>query len=407
MDFHRDPELETFRQEIRAFLSQEFPKERRTSIYYPSTPMDAASAWAKAKENLEWDKAFYKKLGQRGWLGIYWPKEYGGGGKTVLHHFVLVEEFTRTGAPFPVTAVGMVGPTILRYGTEEQKLEWLPRITAGEIEFTLGYSEPHAGTDLASLETRAVLDGDEFVINGTKIFNSQAHASEYEWLAVRTDPNAPKHRGISLIIVQHMTSPGILAPGITVSPLWTMGDYRTNQTYFENVRVPRQNLIGEMNRGWYYVATALDYERIAVFPLAGVRAIFDELVSFVRETSHDGHRLADDPAVRSKIAQLSIEIEVGQMFTWNNAWLVSQHVVPNYEASMLKIFNTELLQRVCHWGTQVLGLYGQLQEGSKWAPLQGRIEREHRAAVMPTFGGGSNEIQRNIIALRGLGLPRG
>jgi alkylation response protein AidB-like acyl-CoA dehydrogenase len=288
----------------------------------------------------------------------------------------------------------------MAYGTPEQKARFLPRIAAGEIDFALGYTEPEAGTDLASLSTRAVADGDDFIINGTKLYTSGAHRAEYVWLATRTDPEAPKHRGVSLFMVD------LKSPGITVRPLWTMDGGRTNQTFYDNVRVPRENLVGEVNRGWYYVAHALDFERITVFTVATIRVGFDELVAFIKQASYDGYALKDDPEVRDQIARFSVELEVAQMLSYRVAWMVSKGEHPNYEASMLKVFCTEFQQRLYHYGTRILGLYGQLTPGSPHAPAGGRFERGHRSAVMPTFGAGSSEIQRNIIATRGLGLPR-
>ena len=305
------------------------------------------------------------------------------------------------GAPYGTTATTIVAPTLMRYGTDEQKSTFIPRIAAGEIDFALGYSEPNAGTDLASLQLRAELDGDEYVLNGTKMFTSLAHKADYCWLAARTDTDAPKHKGISLFIVD------MKAPGITTRPLWTMGGGRTNQTFWDNVRVPVTQRIGEENQGWYYVATALDFERIGVFPVSRVRRQFDRLVEYVRTADFGGYRPAQDPDVRHRIADLSTDLEVAQMLSYRAAWMVSQGQVPNYEAAMVKIFGTELQQRLTHTATQVLELYGQLLEGSPHAPANGYFEQAYEAAVMPTFGAGSNEILRQIIAARGMGLPRG
>jgi hypothetical protein len=386
MDFELPANVAAFRQEIRDFLASEWATDRRNR--------------STAGDNYEEERTFRRKLAERGWLAMSWPKEYGGQGRSILEQYIFSEEMAYHGAPAGTVGVGQVGPTLMAYGSDEQKQRFLPRIAAGEIDFALGYTEPGAGTDLASLQTRAVADGDDFLINGSKIFTSAAHRAEYVWLATRTDPDAPKHRGISLFMVD------LKSPGITVTPLWTMAGGRTNQTFYDNVRVPRENLVGELNRGWYYVAHALDFERITVFTVATLRAGFDELVACIKMADFDGWRLREDPDVRDQIAQLSTELEVAQMLSYRVAWMISQGQHPNYEASMLKLFATEFMQRLYHTGTRALGLYGHLQPGSKRAPADGRFERSHRASVMPTFGAGSSEIQRNIIATRGFGLPR-
>jgi alkylation response protein AidB-like acyl-CoA dehydrogenase len=386
VDFELPANVEAFRAELREFLKEEWPPEKRERIA--------------AGDGYEEERAFRRRLAQKGWLAMSWPKEYGGQGRSILEQYIFSEEMAYHGAPAGTVGVGQVGPTLMRYGSEEQKSRFLPQIAAGEVDFALGYTEPEAGTDLASLTTRAVEDGDDFIINGTKIYTSAAHRAEYVWLATRTDPEAPKHRGISLFIVD------LKSPGISVRPLWTMGDGRTNQTFYDNVRVPRENLIGELNRGWYYVAHALDFERITVFTVATLRAGFDALVATVKAATYDGRPLREEPEVRDTIAQLSTELEVAQMLSYRAAWMISNDQHPNYEASMLKVFATEYMQRLYQQGSRLLGLYGQLAPGSAWAPAGGRFERSHRASVMPTFGAGSSEIQRNIIASRGLGLPR-
>jgi alkylation response protein AidB-like acyl-CoA dehydrogenase len=289
----------------------------------------------------------------------------------------------------------------MRFGSEDQRHRFLPRIASGEIDFCLGYSEPDAGSDLASLQVRAEQDGDYFVINGIKRWTSMAERSEYCWLAARTDPTAAKHRGISLFIVDMKT------PGITIKPIWTMGDIRTNETYWEDVRIPRENLVGEINRGWYYVAAALDLERIAIFPVGRFRAAFDQLVEAVKTAEYGGRRIKDDPLIRQKIGQISIELEATQMLSYRAAWMIAKGEIPNYEASMLKLFGTEAQQRMSHLATQIFGLYSQLKDGAPGAVLKGAIEQQYRAMVMPTFGAGASELQRNIIAMRGMGLPAG
>jgi 3-oxocholest-4-en-26-oyl-CoA dehydrogenase alpha subunit len=389
MDFAIPREVEAFRQEVREFVQKEWSEELR------------ARAAGHGGDTYEQERAFRRRLGERGWLSLPWPKQYGGQERSPLEYYVFHEEMSYAGAPASATGVGMVAPTLMHFGTEEQKQRFLPRIASGEIDFCLGYSEPDAGSDLASLQIRAVEDGDSFVINGIKRWTSGAHRSEYAWLAARTDPAAPKYRGISMFMVD-MTS-----PGITVKPIYTMGDGRTNETYWEDVRVPRENLVGEKNRGWYYLAAALDFERIAVFTVGRFRAVFEKLVDAVKGADYGGRRLKDDPLIRQKIANISVELEAAQMLSFRAAYLVASGQIPNYESAMLKLFSTEAQQRMSHVATQIFGLYGQLREGSPDAVEQGELERFYRSMVMPTFGAGASELQRGIIATRGMGLPRG
>ena len=243
-------------------------------------------------------------------------------------------------------------------------------------------------------------DGDDYVFNGIERFTSTAHRAEYIWLAARTDIDAPKHRGISMFLVP------VKSVGITVTPLWTMAGYRTNEVYFEDVRVPATALVGEENRGWYYAAHALDYERISIFTVSGVRSVFDALVQWAREQGSDGRRPADHPAVRTKLATFRVEIEVLQMLAFRNLGMLERGEHPEHEASMVKIFSTELMQRLQNAATKMLGLHGQLTQDEVLAPAGGRFEQGYISAVMPTFGAGANEVMRNIIATRGLGLPR-
>jgi alkylation response protein AidB-like acyl-CoA dehydrogenase len=388
VDFAFSPEVEAFRREVREFVAREWPEEKRRRASH-----DTEGAYPEERE-------FRRKLGERGWLAVSWPEEYGGLGLSALEQYVFYDEMEYFGAPVASTASGIVAPTLMHFGNQEQRDRFLPAIASGDLEFCLGYPEPDAGSDLASLKIRAQEDGDFFVINGIKRWTSSAHRSEYCWLAARTDPDAPKHRGISLFMVDMAT------PGITVRPIWTMGDYRTNETYWEDVRVPRANLVGELNRGWYYVAAALDFERLMVFPTGGFRAMFDRLVEAVRTAEYDGRRLRDDPLVRQRIGRISVELEATQLLTYRAAAMVASGAIPNYEASMLKMYGTEARQRMSHAATEIFGLYSHLKEGAPGAVLDGEFEREYRVMVMPTFGGGASELQRNIIATRGMGLPR-
>ena len=389
MDYQFTPEQEEFREQVRTFIRDEVPKEIIEQIQ--SAPDGAAT---------EAGMEFKRLLGQKGLLGISWPTEYGGAGKPLIHQFILTEELGYHGLPFGGLSLTSVGPTLFRAGTDEQKQEYLSGILSGEMEFALGYTEPSAGTDLGSLQTRAVADGDDYVINGQKIFTSAAHYSTHIWLAARTDPNEPKHRGVSLMIVPLDT------PGITIRPLWTMGDGRTNEVFFEDVRIPRKNLVGEENRGFYIVAMALDYERAAVAPISPLQRNLDELVQFAKDTKRNGATLAEDPIIRHKLADLGVQVGILRLFSYRNAWMIENDLVPTKEASIAKIWSSELAQRLAATALEMMGPAGQLKKGSKWANLQGRFERYYRQSPLMRFGAGTNEIQRNIIAQRGLGLPR-
>ena len=388
MEFRFSEQALAFEREVDDFLAVEWSPEVRRRI-------DAAP------DRYAMEREFRRKLAERGWLTMSWPREYGGQERSYEEQYLFQEALNYVGAPGATVGVQQVGPTLMTFGTDEQKEAFLPRIAQGEIDFALGYTEPDAGTDLASLQLRAVRDGDDYVLNGIKRFTSAAHRAEYVWLAARTDPSAPKHRGISMFLVDLQT------PGITVKPIWTMGSGRTNEVYWEDVRVPADALVGEENRGWYYAAHALDFERVSIFTVSGVRAVFDALMRWAREGGPDGARPIDDAHVSRTLADYKVQIEVLQMLAYRNLGMIKRGEHPNHEASEVKIFSTELMQRILHTGTKLLGPYGQLTPESEHAPLGGRIEQGYLAAVMPTFGAGSNEVMRNIIATRGFGLPRG
>ena len=345
-------------------------------------------------------RAFHKKMFEKGWWGIGWPKEFGGLGKSALEQFIYVEEMEAAGAPAMRLTITSVAPTILRAGTEEQKAKWLPPILRGDLEFAVAYSESEAGTDLAALKTRAVLDGDEWVISGQKMWNTGAHTATHNWVAVRTEPEAPKHKGISMMIVP------MDRPGITVQPLWTWSGIRTNAVFFDDVRVPRDNLIGERGMGFYYAMMALDFERIMIGSVGLLRRFLGELKAFVRRTRRDGRPLGAVPWVRRALADLEMRVEVGRQIGLLNAWLIDQGEVPTKEGSIAKVYVTELNAHLASVGMEILGLAGQLAPDDPTAPLHGRLQWLYTTAPMQRFGGGTNEIQRIIIAQRGLGLPR-
>jgi len=274
----------------------------------------------------------------------------------------------------------------------------LPRIARGEIRFWLAYSEPNVGSDLSSIQSRAIEDGDDLVINGQKIWGTAAHVSHYAWMIVRTDPAAPPHKGISLVIVDNAS------PGVTIRPLTNIcGFHSFNEVFFDNVRVPKKNIVGEMSKGWHYLMVALDFERLAV-PIGGFRRTFEEIVQFSRETNQNGRTLSQQPLVRNKLADIAIQIEIAYMLFWQTAWMLDRSLVPNIEASLLKLFTTELSQKLASTAMQVMGHFGELEGTSKWSALHGRICLGCLDCISALVGAGTSEIQRNIIAMRGLGL---
>ena len=383
MDFNFTPEQEKFRQEVREFLKREVTEELIQEAEH-GTLIGMGPAI----------RAFYKKLGEKKWVCPSLPKEYGGMGATHIERLILDEElmYHRAASPMMVGSQ-VVGPTLIMYGSEELKHEFLPRIARGEIEFALGYTEPDAGSDLAKLSIRADEKDGYFVVNGGKMFNTGCHYADYVWLAARTDATAAKHRGISLFIVDLKT------PGISLNALYTMDSERTNEVFYDDVKVPKKYLVGEKNKGFYYIATALAFERN--FPVGMLRRNYEDLVKYIKETGKN-----TDPLVRQKLAQLKIELEIAWVFSYQVALLAEEGIVPEWQAPMTKISGTELMWHMGCAGLEILGLYGQLQQGSKWAPLHGRFEHIYKHARRRMISAGTNEILRNTIAIRGLGLPR-
>ena len=334
------------------------------------------------------------------------PKEYGGQEASPIEEAILYEEIAYHRAPAEpilIIGVGIVGPTIMLYGSPEQKRSHLPGITKGEVFWCQGFSEPGSGSDLASLQTRAVEDGDDFIINGQKTFISIAHHADWCYMIARTDPDVPKHKGLSYFLVD------MRSPGITVRPLISMlGTHHINDVFFDDVRVPKEGLLGEKNRGWYMAVTTLDFERFSLSATAGyARRSLDELVDYVKGARENGEVLAKDPNVRHKLAEMAVEVEILRLLNYWVLWMHTKKVIPNYEASMAKLFSSELTQRLADAGMQISRLYGQLVADSKWVPLGGEFAGTCLGSVSATIQGGTSEIQRNIIAMRGLGLPRG
>ncbi|KPK47693.1 MAG: hypothetical protein AMJ77_02280 [Dehalococcoidia bacterium SM23_28_2] len=393
MDFHFSPEEKAFRQDLRAWLKENVPPDWE-GVFLEEEEKE----WRQGRE-------FVKKLSDKGWVAPSWPKEYGGMEASPALQLVYNEEMGYHRAPIGsvVQAVGYIGPAILAFGTEEQKKQHLPPITAGEIVWCQGFSEPEAGSDLAALQTRAVKDGDDYVINGTKIWTSNAHRSDWCILLARTDPAAPKHKGIGFFLVD------MKSPGITVQPIINMANVHSfNQVFLEDVRVPKSGLLGQENQGWFITIMALDFERstLVAAAISMAKRNLDELIDYCKETKVNGGTLLDNPLVRHKLAEMTIEIEVGKYMVYRVVSLQARQEPGSIEAAVCKLYNTELDVRVANTGIQILGLYGQLQRDSKWAQLMGRFQKSYMYALAMTVGGGSSEIQRNIIAMRGLGLPR-
>ncbi len=387
MEYRFSDKALAFEAEVNEFLDQEWTTELRATIGDPTT------------DTMVEERGFRKLLAERGWLTMSWPAEYGGQERSLEEQYLFWEAMNYVGAPQATVATQQVGPTLMRFGTEEQQERFLPPIARGEVEFALGYTEPDAGSDLASLQLRAVKDGDDYILNGIKRFTSGAHRSEYVWLATRTNPDAPKHRGVSMMLVDMQSA------GITVKPLWTMAGYRTNEVYFEDVRVPTNVLVGEENQGWYYAAHALDRERISIFTVSSVRAVYDRLMDWASSDTPMG-RPIDEAGIKGTMADFKVQLEVLQHLSYRILDMLKREESPNYEASQVKIFSTEMMQRLQNFSLHAMGLYGQLNGNDRRAPIEGSAENGYLAAVMPTFGAGGNELQRNIIAQRGFGLPR-
>ncbi|MBI2867870.1 MAG: acyl-CoA dehydrogenase family protein [Chloroflexi bacterium] len=393
MDLRFTPQEEAFRQDVQTYLAANVTPELLRELEEGETMESRGPLF----------RAFIRKMGSDGWLGIGWPKEFGGQGRSWAEQFIFFEEMWYRGVPpftFPLMTIASVGPTLIRVGTEWQKREFLPRILRGEIEFALGYTEPGAGNDLASLQTRAVRDGDDYIINGQKVFTSNAHSADYVWLAARTDPNLPKHKGISIFLVDTRL------PGYSFQPLHTWADLTTNVTFYDNVRVPVRCLVGEENRGWEYITTALNYERVAMGPVSWLQRDLEDLIRWARETEWSGKPVSQDPWVQDTLADLVVQLEIARLFAYRNVALMCEGKVPYVEASIAKVHYSELCLRVANVGLQLMGMYGLLEPGSKWAPLKGRIEQAYRFNTIGTFAPGANEVHRDIIGMKALGLPR-
>ena len=374
------PEQYALRDELRAYFDSIPRTHGRTAWNEPRAPDY---------------RAVCKRLGDDGWLGVGWPTEYGGQGRGPVEQLIFFTEAERARVPMPVIALNTVGPTLMKFGTDEQKSFFLPKILAGECDFAIGYSEPEAGTDLASLRTRAVREGNEFVINGNKIFTSGAEDCEYVWLAARTDTEVPKHRGITIFILETST------PGFKVTPITTLSGLQTTATYYEDVRVPASSIVGGENEGWKLITNQLNHERVALATTGWVRLIWEQVVEWARESG-----AIATPWVQSNLARVDAKIEALRLFNWRVAAGLEKDSLPPAHASAMKVYGTEMVIEAYKLMLEVVGRAGLVKRGTDGAVLNGVLEQAYRSAVINTFGGGVNEIQRMIIATAGLGMPR-
>ncbi|MFH1139090.1 MAG: acyl-CoA dehydrogenase family protein [Pseudomonadota bacterium] len=386
-----------FRLEVEEFVRRETPPGWDDRVVYWPGGYGTIPQLETAYQGLS--REFSRKLDEKGWTRLSWPREYGGEGSAVKAAIV-ADVLSYYRVPVGGVATTICAPTILLMGGEELKREFLPKIARGEAGFWLGYSEPNAGSDLAALKTSAVEDGDDFIVNGRKIWSSGAHVTDYGWTLVRTDPSAPPHKGATLMIIPNDS------PGVTIRPIVNIcGIHSFNEVVFDNVRAPKKYVVGEVNRGFYLVMLALQFERIAVGSGA-FRRVLEELVQYAKENTRDGLPLARRPDVRKKLAVVATDIEVFYGFYWQSIRMLDQGRVPLLESSALKLVFTELSLKLAQAAVDVLGPYGVLDKGSKHAPFGGRVGLGYLDALSGPIGAGTSEIQKNILATRGLGLPR-
>ncbi len=388
MEIAYTPEQEHLRDQLRAYYAELLTDEVRTALHEEAGcgPVH---------------RRIVKQMASDGWLGIGWPTEYGGQGRSQIEQFIFFDESMRSGAPVPMLTINTVGPTIMQFGSQEQKDFFLPKILAGDISFCIGYSENQAGTDLAALKTRAVRDGDEYVINGQKMWTSLAGDADYCWLAVRTDPDAAKHKGISIVIVDMKT------PGITVDPLNLLSSHNINATFYDDVRVPASNIVGGENNGWGLIMNQLNHERVTLCSSGLLEQAYQEVRAWAQQsTETDGRRVIDHEWVRLNLARVHAGVEFLRLINWKVAWTATHAPLDVSDASTIKIFGTEFYLEAFRLMMEILGPRAYLDRKSTGAILEGRLEMYYRSLLILTFGGGTNEIQRDLIGMFGLGLPR-
>ena len=395
MDFRFTAQQEAFRREIREWLEGVLPRFQVGRDFIGRSEVEA--------EDTRYSPAFSRELGKKGWIGMAWPESLGGHGLGFIEQMLFNEEMVRQRAPcgYHLPAERQMGPSILHAGSDEQKSFFIPKVIAGEVGFAIGYTEPNAGSDLASLQTQARQDGDDYVINGQKMWAGGAHFVEYLWTAVRTDPAAPKHRGVSVFVI-----PLKGTPGLTVRPFHAMSGARYNEVFFDNVRVPASAMVGEKDRGWYTVAHNLDFERSGIERVAQAEMQWEEVVGCAREMTVGRKPLLSQAGVQRRLAEVALELKVERNLCYRVGWMQSNGLVPNAEVSVSRLYGSEAGQRACRAFISVLGMRGMLARDSKYAPIRGKVLRKYLDSVANTIRAGTAEVQRNIIAGRGLGLPR-
>src|SRR4051812_32741414 len=389
MDFDYGPEAKIFRAQVKQFLADNHDPD----VMDPTREGMAQLVDTPAR------RAFMKKLSERGWIGMSWPKEYGGQDAPGMFEYVLNEELATVGAPLIGKGVGIVGKTIMRHGNERLKKEFLPKILGAEIEFAIGFSEPNAGSDLAALSLRATKTEGGWVLNGQKRFTTSAHFADWYWLAARTDPDAPKHKGISLFLVP------MEQKGIEVVNMPCLAGERTNEVFLDDVFVPDDHVVGEVNKGFYYISEALDFERFTLFTVSAFVKKYEALRTYLRTATRDGKPMKDDPEVRRVVARLATRLEACKMHCLRVIAKAARGEVPNIEAAMFKLWLSQTAQEVAEAFITLAGPDGVLRRGTEHAPVDGRFENYFQYSVLETVGAGTSEVQRNIIARRALGLP--
>lgn len=395
MDFELTKAQEAFRKEISNWLDRELSSGLRDKFEANASLLRIPIQWT--PEQLE----FNRKIGAMGWIGIHWPKEYGGGGRPLMDQFIILDELASRAVCICNQQSLIIVPSLLVHGSEEQKRATIPYVAKGEMELSLGYTEPEAGSDLSNLSIRAVADGDYFVINGQKMFNTMAHWASYHWLAARTDPEVvQRSRGITMFLVD------LKLPGIKVHLLETIDGARTNMVFYDDVRVHKSCMVGELNRGFHIIMAALDEERLLIFSPQIYRMVLRELVDYAKATRRMGASLFDNPIIRRKLAEIETELECANLLYQKAIWMVQNKIKASVECSIVKLFLSEFGQRFMATANQILGIKGQLRHESKWAPIRGFVEAGSLATIFHTIGGGTSEIMRDIIAVRGCELPR-
>ena len=394
MNFNFTKEEELFIEEVKGFIKEEKKKSNADDVFAPNREADAQT-----KIDSPARREFMKILSSKGYLGMSWPKEYGGQEKPGIYDYILNEELCRVGAPSPGKGVGSIGQTIIHHGSNKIKDEFLPQILAGEIDFALGYSEPGAGSDLASLKLKAEKKDGGWLINGQKIWTSSAHVADWYWLAARTDPEAPKHKGISVFLVK------MDDPGIEVHPIETVGEHATNSVFLTDVFIADEYVIGDVNNGWKYICEALNYERFTFYTIAPLEQKFKELVELINQLSRDGTPLIKIPDIRKKIIYLYADVQKAKVLQRKVLSVAIQDEVPQTEAAVFKLFSTKLHQKLANEAMDILGREGLFRKEYQDSHANGKWEWSYRSTLVDTIGAGTTEIQKNTIAKKSLNLP--